>query len=129
MELSEQVAEKVMGWRRVSDSYRGGMFWVWYAPEGSKHFTNKVDGSEVPAYLSDNNAVQEVVDKLDERGFILMLDNMIHSPLLGKWRATFVHRDFSDYWEDAGWTEYGDTPSLAICLAALKLANNIKART
>ncbi len=79
-------------------------------------------------FSESNSRAWEIVDKLDERDFILMLDSMRHSPLLGKWRATFVNKDFSDYWEDAGWTEYGDTPSLAICLAALKLVNSIKAR-
>lgn len=65
-------------------------------------------GERVPAYSTDMNAAMEVVEKMRERGFDFGLQVDV------TWWAIFTSEEIN-----YGGTK-GQTPALAICLAALE---------
>jgi hypothetical protein len=134
--LDAQIAEKVMGWRkRVSADHTNspiealrsmGIIYAWTDGSG------KEMGLDVPAYSTDIAAAWQVVEKIHSGISNESRDgkrndlNFLTLSVLSRYGATAASFDLilsDDWFEDLTVLDFaarGDTPALAICLAALK---------
>jgi hypothetical protein len=120
-ELDALVAERVMGWRRTSDSSRDVVWWIWILPNGVE-----IAYDDLPPFSTRVDMAWCAVDQIrnkqlaDKFYIAWRQDGFID----GEWDARFGYFD-TDYTE---WPQgFADTPALAICRAALKCLTALKA--
>ena len=114
-ELDALIAEKVFGRRSISRtvsvrSHFGNL---------DKTVTYLENGREVPPYSTDIAAAWLVVEKLENQGWHLILNNL-GQPHSGKWSA-----QFTDVFGRVQVYGEAETSPHAICLAALKTIKSI----
>lgn len=122
-DLDVLIAERVMGWRHDIDSF--GVGWL------DTHGAFRLD-EEVPPYSTDIAAAWAVVAHLQAQGALFRLQYGRTKPLQRtghgaanskfgpEWGALFQH--MPSYFEASA---TADTAPLAICLAALRTAEEI----
>jgi hypothetical protein len=107
-ELDAVIAEKVMGWTRLSHPYGEQTHKTLDGRTILADFLSAPDGMKLPHYSTDISAAWEVVEKLRELGWYLA----IHSDPKRGYFATIPRAD--------GIQIESETAPHAICLAALK---------
>lgn len=118
--LDALVAERVMGWKRFTDSGDGTYWWIVDFDGDATRYTatHRVANWRPSRDISDAWRVLEVM-------MTVIPNRDIHLEHLGGegWKVLSCHTV-------NGWREYGDesysTVELAICAAALKLFNAMK---
>ena len=120
-ELDALVAEKVMGWRRVSD----GQFYFWPSKEMVEALRMShpdllaVDYFAAPEFSADIAAAWKVVEKMYSDGWTVSVGSLAAKPR--GWRCTVSHMHADDFYRHPeSYEANADTAPLAICRAVLK---------
>lgn len=102
--LDRQVAERVMGWRRINDPSHPGCHNCW-----EKRGNDRV-ALDSWSPTTDSTAWMQVVERMLQQGYKFDLS---HGMFMQAWRATFYKGAHFEM------TEAYSTPGEAICRAAL----------
>jgi hypothetical protein len=132
-ELNERVAREVMGlvpcdkWVRANLGSAGGPVSMNHGCEhGGKCYP--ADPTMIQAdYSGHIAAAWLVVEKMREQGFHWFTLNTGRMPVAVERVAPFCNAEFSDEWDTSGSSGDEGTAPLAICRAALKAVDSVRA--